>query len=578
MEEGRTVKPPHSPPPAPQERGLSSSTVHPSQQSLQERVPAWVEYDRKVLRFYAYFRESVTESNLESFRLRKCVIYHYLEDQTLHITEPKQQNSGIPQGEFLKKHRVPKDDGTHFGALDFNVGMDVHIYGRTFHVYDCDGFTRNFLSKHGLEVPSGEPVPDEPIEQTQRAQQKPKGSLGPPKPRFDDLTRYNEAKLGRASNILKPDTLKQFLENDGKVLRFFCLFDDRDSLYGERRPYILHYFLADDTIEVLEVNETNSGRDPVPTFLKRMRVPRETPKADALGPTKTEDHITYRDLSVGGTINILGREFLIHNCDQFTQNWYMRNLGYTEDDFKLLDIYEPAPEIPQNELPPYNGVGSYEDSLQNCISVVPTPPRKDFQKLFNYQHKALRFVCRFVEDNVHVLTPAERDRKFILSYYLYDDTVSMYEPEQRNSGIVSGKFLERGVVRKPGSWKAYQAHDFYVGAVVEINNRWFEVSEADDYTYKMMEENPQQFPRSDPKRVLQKLKENVTGKLDDLRSACIDMDVTGGGLLRQNELFEALKTIGAELEKQEVITIVRHFDEHGDGRIAIERLLDSISE
>jgi hypothetical protein len=36
------------------------------------------------------------------------VIYFYLEDESIHVAEPKQQNSGIPQGVFLKRHRIPK--------------------------------------------------------------------------------------------------------------------------------------------------------------------------------------------------------------------------------------------------------------------------------------------------------------------------------------------------------------------------------------------------------------------------------------------------------------------------------------
>lgn len=34
------------------------------------------------------------------------------------------------------------------------------------------------------------------------------------------------------------DNLKQFLEMDRKVLRFFCVWDDRDSMFGEIRPYV----------------------------------------------------------------------------------------------------------------------------------------------------------------------------------------------------------------------------------------------------------------------------------------------------------------------------------------------------
>lgn len=91
----------------------------------------------------------------------------------------------------------------------------------------------------------------------------------PPNPRIDDLTRFLEAKLGKPPNVLEEDKLKQFLDNNRKVLRFYCLWDDRESLYGDRRPYVLHYFLEDDTGELLDINEPNSGRDPFPVFLKR---------------------------------------------------------------------------------------------------------------------------------------------------------------------------------------------------------------------------------------------------------------------------------------------------------------------
>jgi len=48
-----------------------------------------------------------------------------------------------------------------------------------------------------------------------------------------------------------------------------------DPMDGERRSFIVHYFLADDTIEILEVVERNSGRDPFPKLLKRIKLPKE---------------------------------------------------------------------------------------------------------------------------------------------------------------------------------------------------------------------------------------------------------------------------------------------------------------
>ena len=46
------------------------------------------------------------------------------------------------------------------------------------------------------------------------------------------------------------DTLKQFLDHDRHVLRFYCYWDDRDETFGDVRYMTLHYYLADDTIEV----------------------------------------------------------------------------------------------------------------------------------------------------------------------------------------------------------------------------------------------------------------------------------------------------------------------------------------
>ena len=42
-----------------------------------------------MLRFYAYFKESVVESRLENYRIRKVVIFYFLEDKSIMITEPK---------------------------------------------------------------------------------------------------------------------------------------------------------------------------------------------------------------------------------------------------------------------------------------------------------------------------------------------------------------------------------------------------------------------------------------------------------------------------------------------------------
>ena len=53
--------------------------------------------------------------------------------------------------------------------------------------------------------------------------------------------------------------------------------------------------------------------------------------------------------------------------------------------------------------------------------------------------------------------------RFIISYFLSDDTILVFEPPQRNSGILGGKFLERGRIKKPDGVNYFiaQVSDLY---------------------------------------------------------------------------------------------------------------------
>lgn len=77
------------------------------------------------------------------------------------------------------------------------------------------------------------------------------------RPRDNEMKEYMEKTLGGG----KVPSQKQFLDNDRKVLRFFC-----DS---EELPFVVHYYLADDTVEVREVHHPNDGRDPFSKLLQR---------------------------------------------------------------------------------------------------------------------------------------------------------------------------------------------------------------------------------------------------------------------------------------------------------------------
>ena len=86
---------------------------NPTGEDIREKFePTFVKLDKQVLRYFAYFKEHVVESALESYKIRRVVILYYLDDSTIHISEPKQSNSGAPQEVLLKRQMVMKADGS----------------------------------------------------------------------------------------------------------------------------------------------------------------------------------------------------------------------------------------------------------------------------------------------------------------------------------------------------------------------------------------------------------------------------------------------------------------------------------
>ena len=55
--------------------------------------------------------------------------------------------------------------------------------------------------------------------------------------------------------------------------------------------------------------------------------------------------------------------------------------------------------------------------------------------------------------------------RFVVSYYLADDTMSVFEPPLRNSGMSGGVFAKRQKMRWPGAegLDYYQPQDIQVG-------------------------------------------------------------------------------------------------------------------
>jgi hypothetical protein len=489
----------------------------------EENVPETV-----VLRFFAYFKQSLTEAGDETYRVRFVRIYYFTEDDTIMIEEGKQRNSGMPQGVLLRRMRVENPAAEVFGTIwrlpDFTIGAELDLAGVVYHIYDCDDLTRRFLTVNGWEVPPGEVPPDDLYTVKRRITERPI----------------------RVTNIDTDKThLRDFLDYDGKVLRFYTIWDDSKTMFGERRKFILHFFLVDKTIEVRQVLPPNSGRVPVSQFLKKTH----------LKKPGTTLFYTPADLFIGQTVDVFGRTFFIYDADGFTKSWC--DEAYGPRDWTPINVdddsaYDRLSAVP----PPYNGWGDEQDSLGYCYSLHPVPPKKNIQRMLDNQGEVLRFVARFEHS-----TPQDVGRVFVVMFDLADDQISVFEKPRRNSGFKEGKFIQKGKIKNPATGQYFKAADIRVGELVTINGHQFRIVGADEFALSRMEAESDQFPQSDLNGIVKWLKRDGM-KLAALRKKFEALDPDGTGFVPQDAAkIRIIRVFG--VPEHDALTIVRRFSESG---------------
>jgi hypothetical protein len=146
--------------------------------------------------------------------------------------------------------------------------------------------------------------------------------INPPDTR--EYKEYIEVKLGGGH---PNNGLKQYLDNDRKVLSFQVLWHD-PTLEGGYNYFTLNYFLADSTVEVKEIRFQNSGKDPFPLLLRKQKLPKSPLLTHYPGLSLVkEQYYEPQDIKIGEHINVFGRDCVIYDCDSFTKEYYKRKLG-----------------------------------------------------------------------------------------------------------------------------------------------------------------------------------------------------------------------------------------------------------
>jgi hypothetical protein len=105
-------------------------------------------------------------------------------------------------------------------------------------------------------------------------------------------------------------------------------------------------------VELLELRKINSGYEAFPSFVRRQRIPRDGSTPVSLSDDSFAE-LLPSDLAIGRTVSILGREYLLYDCDAYTQDYYRAKYGVT--DFTPVDVYDSQKQTVRREIPAYLG-------------------------------------------------------------------------------------------------------------------------------------------------------------------------------------------------------------------------------
>ena len=527
-------------------------------------LPPFLEHDRRLLVFDAYFEEDVHESALETMRVHICEICFYVEDGTLEIRKTKQENSGMPHGVFLSRRKVPKKgrDSSFHCIDDMKIGNTIEIYGRKFRIVGCNESTKLFVKKyHGWseEDVASIPLPaDKFSEQNRERMMRESGVPGVNRNRkMHELKEFMETMMGKQTSLADRG---MFLECGQSALSFHVVWDDRERLYGEIQSFKLTYYLADNTVEITTLRPIGESVSTAPKFLSRRKLPK--PDQHSVNGKDQECYYTWPNFAIGSTIDVFSRKMLVVECDAFTRDFY-QSKGITLDPNMTLETDTDVADMVR-VIPMYNGFGSEEDSLRSCTGGInPPPAKKDFSRMRDKEGVVLRFNAILVNDNLD-----DKKRRFVIQFFMEDGTISVREPPIKNSGIVGGNFMKRQVMKKPDGSR-YKATDMYVGNEVNCACHIFMLLNADEQTYKAMECGADaDFPFSDFNR----LQTMLSQKTEEINRYFV-AEYRGDGTIGMDDMAACCKSVGMNLNKQEVITLWRKVDKKGKGKVSFTKLI-----
>jgi hypothetical protein len=181
--------------------------------------------------------------------------------------------------------------------------------------------------------------------------------------------------------------------------------------------------------------------------------------------------------------------------------------------------------------------------------------------------QVLNFSSKLISDY-----PEDRRRQFVVSYYLCDKTMAIFETIVPNSGFRGGKFLQRTRVRDPTTKKFFEGDAFHVGARIFVSGRTFELLDAAPHTLCLMEAHSDDFPEANLPIVIQNLIRVANQSTRSVRELFESYDPRKTGLVSIEDAQAAFRSFVPPITKHAALTLTRAFD-NNDGTFDYNLLL-----
>jgi hypothetical protein len=257
------------------------------------------------------------------------------------------------------------------------------------------------------------------------------------------------------------------------VLRFFGYVEEqtgssfRSSAASIVRKVIVYFFLADSTIKIVEPKNENSGIQ-CGVMVSRQKLSKTGRPVlwVAVEDDGAGDLFKPEDLYVGGTVTVRARRIHLVDCDDFTREYYDRELG--------LPLEEPLeyPQDPQAALD--QGVRAAARSNK-----VPKPKHDTRKQFLDNEKKVLRFEAQWDDRKLY-----GEKRQFQLSYHLSNDQVEVREIRNASSGRSdTARLLKPRELPKQGCPGEFiRPKDLVCGEHVHVYGRDMLLVDCDDFT------------------------------------------------------------------------------------------------